>query len=74
MGIGAKQPRLAAYDKIIGMQRTNDQRNHACAIATGGLEPLDELLDLPYLDLKEGASASMRDIQARHGGVVESSR
>ncbi len=31
--------------------RTNDEGNHACAIATGGLEALDQLLDLPDLNV-----------------------
>ena len=30
---------------------TDDERNHARAIAAGSLKPLDELLDLPYLNL-----------------------
>lgn len=34
-----------------GGERTNNQRDHARAVAASGFEPLDELLDLPYLDL-----------------------
>jgi hypothetical protein len=31
--------------------RTDDEGNHGCAIATGGFEALDELLDLPDLNV-----------------------
>lgn len=35
-------------------EHTDNQRDHARAVATSGLETLDELLDLPYLDLGHG--------------------
>lgn len=33
------------------MQRTDNQRNHGCPVSAGGLEALDQLLHLPYLDV-----------------------
>lgn len=32
-------------------KRTDDERNHRGSISSGGLEALDQLLDLPDLDL-----------------------
>jgi hypothetical protein len=34
-----------------GGSRTDDEGNHACAIAPGGFEAFDELLDLPDFDV-----------------------
>lgn len=42
----ARQQRAVAERR-----RTDDEGNHGCAIATGSLKTLDELLDLPYLNL-----------------------
>lgn len=39
-----------------GAARTNNEGDHGCAVTTSGLEPLDELLDLPYLDLRPSVS------------------
>lgn len=39
-----------------GAGRTNDEGDHGCAVTTSGLEPLNELLDLPYLDLRASVS------------------
>ena len=36
---------------MIETKRTDDERDHGGTVATGGLKTLDELLDLPYLDL-----------------------
>jgi hypothetical protein len=33
-------------------RRTDDERDHAGAVAASGLKTLDELLDLPYLNLQ----------------------
>lgn len=38
-------------------RRTDDEGNHGCAIATGSFKTLDELLDLPDLNLKRGENA-----------------
>jgi hypothetical protein len=38
----------------IGVQRTDDQRNHGRSISSGSLKTLDELLDLPDLDVLLG--------------------
>lgn len=35
--------------------RTDNQRDHAGAISSSRLEPLDQLLHLPYLNLRERA-------------------
>lgn len=40
----------------LGCIHTDNERNHACAIATSGLKTLDELLDLPDLDLQKVVS------------------
>lgn len=62
MGVGRHQEleRVA-----LGCKRTNNERNHACAIATSGLKALDELLDLPDLDLQNVVS-----IGARYRGAM----
>lgn len=36
----------------VGCGRTDNEGNHGGAVSSGGLETLDELLDLPYLDLR----------------------
>lgn len=53
--------------------RTDDEGDHGCAVATSGLEPLNELLDLPYLDLKTLVSldAQRRHRYARAGHAAE---
>lgn len=38
---------------ILPMRLTDNQRNHGGSISPGGLKALDELLDLPYLDLHD---------------------
>lgn len=35
----------------MGKKRTNDERNHGGSISAGGLESLDELPDLPDLNI-----------------------
>lgn len=44
-----------------GATHTDDEGDHGCAVTTSGLEPLNELLDLPYLDLRPSVS-----IDAQH--------
>lgn len=52
-----------------GASRTDDEGDHGCAVTTSGLEPLDELLDLPYLDLETSVSldAQHKNTRARAG-------
>jgi hypothetical protein len=44
---------------VAGGARTDDQGNHAGAIAAGGLKPLDQLLHLPYLNLSSILSVTI---------------
>ncbi len=43
-----------------GRRHTNDERDHARPVAAGSLEPLDQLLHLPYFDLSAKAARSAR--------------
>lgn len=48
--------------------RTNDEGNHGGSISSGGLEALDQLLDLPDLDL---STAAVSAIGARGLGIAK---
>lgn len=48
--------------------RTDDERDHARAVTTGGFETFDQLLDLPYLDVLLGVSALSLGGCRRHDG------
>jgi hypothetical protein len=45
---------------------TDDERNHASAVSARSLEPFDELLDLPYLDLVGVAVSAGGGLAGRH--------
>lgn len=66
--MGAASGRVSTrLGKARGRARTDDERDHAGAVATGGLEALDELLDLPYLDVLLGVVR----LRGTHDGDVE---
>jgi hypothetical protein len=44
---------------MLGLGRTDNERNHGCSISSGGLKTLDELLDLPDLNLFIGLLVSV---------------
>lgn len=50
--VGSQVSRSDERECTAAVRRTNNQGNHARAVTTSGLEALDELLDLPYFDLK----------------------
>ena len=66
--LGAVQSESGCFRLTVSGGRTDDERNHACAIATGGFKTLDELLDLPYLNVL----LRFVPLRSRHGcgGVV----
>lgn len=50
-GVSRVVPSGRAVGVVAWGSRTDDERNHACAIATGGFEAFDQLLDLPDLNV-----------------------
>lgn len=46
--------------------RTDDEGDHGCAVTTSGLEALDELLHLPYLDLYGNKRISQPGLHTAH--------
>lgn len=54
--MGAEATRLAGWERQIRpvTRPTDDKRDHRCSISSGSLKPLDELLDLPYLNVLLG--------------------
>lgn len=57
LGAGRKSVSRAGTRRVsTGATRTDDEGDHGCAVTTSGLEPLNELLDLPYLDLRPSVS------------------
>lgn len=48
-------------------RRTDNQRNHARAVATSRLKALDQLLHLPYFNLGEKKSVLLQTSLSKYG-------